>query len=74
MKNVSTGNWITIGVVLANIIFMVGIMSKDVLNAQETASTALEMAYNNDKQIAVMESKIEQGFENLGKLIKSNGY
>ena len=74
MKNISIGNWITIGVVVANFVWMIGIMSKDVLNAQETASTALEMAYNNDKQIAVMESKIEQGFENLGKLIKSNGY
>ena len=73
MKNISTGNWITIGVVLANIIFMVGIMSKDVLNAQETASTALGMAHINDKKIAVMESKIEQGFENIEQLIK-NGH
>ena len=71
MKNVSTGNWITILIVLANIIFMVGVMSKDVLNAQESANTALEMAYNNDKQIAVMENKIEQGFENLEHLIKN---
>jgi len=74
MKNISTGNWVTIFIVLGNFIWMIGIMSKDVLNAQETASTALEMAYNNDKQIAVMESKIEQGFTNLEKLIKSNGY
>ena len=71
MKNISTGNWITILIVLANIIFMVGIMSRDVLNAQESADTALEMAYNNDKQIAVIETKIEQGFENLEHLIKN---
>tara|TARA_Y100000310_G_scaffold135411_1_gene134275 strand:+ start:618 stop:839 length:222 start_codon:yes stop_codon:yes gene_type:complete len=71
MKNVSTGNWITILIVLANIIFMVGVMSKDVLNAQETAYTALEMAYNNDKKIAVIETKIEQGFSNLENLIKN---
>ena len=71
MKNISTGNWITILIVLANIIFMVGIMSRDVLNAQESANTALEMAYNNDKQIAVIETKIEQGFENLEHLIKN---
>ena len=71
MKNVSTGNWITIFIVLANIVFMVGVMSKDVLNAQESANTALEMAYNNDKQIAVIEAKIEQGFENLEHLIKN---
>ena len=73
MKNISTGNWITIGVVFANIIFMVGIMSKDVLNAQESANTALDVAYDNDKKIAVMEATIAQGFENLENLIK-NGH
>ena len=71
MKNVSTGNWITITIVLVNIIFMVGVMSKDVLNAQESANTALDMAYSNDKKIAVIENKIEQGFSNIEKLIKN---
>ena len=73
MKNVSTGNWITILIVLGNFIFMIAIMSKDVLNAQESANTALDMAYSNDKKIAVIESKIEQGFENIEQLIK-NGH
>ena len=71
MKNVSAGNWITISIVLINIIFMVGVMSKSVLNAQESADTALEMAYGNDKKIAVIESKIEQGFSNIEKLIRN---
>ena len=71
MKNVSTGNWITISIVLINIIFMVGVMSKDVLNAQESANTALDMAYSNDKKIAVIETKIEQGFSNIEKLIRN---
>ena len=73
MKNVSTGNWITIFVVIVNMVFFGGIMFKDVLNAQESADTALEMAYNNDKKIAVIESKIEQGFANIENLIK-NGH
>ena len=73
MKNVSTGNWITIAIVSANIIFMVAFMSKDVLSAQESANTALEMAYGNDKKIAVIETKIEQGFANIENLIK-NGH
>ena len=73
MKNISAGNWITIIIVSANIIFTIGIMSKNVLSAQESANVALEMAYDNDKKIAVMESKIEQGFENLEKLIR-NGH
>ena len=73
MKNVSVGNWLTIAIVTANIIFMVAFMSKDVLHAQESASIALKMAHDNDKKIAVIEAKIEQGFSNLEKLIK-NGY
>ena len=73
MKNVSTGNWITILIVLGNFIFMIAVMSKDVLSAQESANTALEIAYSNDKKIAVIETKIEQGFSNLENLIK-NGH
>ena len=73
MKNVSTGNWITIVIVSANIIFMVAFMSKDVLSAQEMAGTALDMAHTNDKKIAVIENKIEQGFANIENLIK-NGH
>ena len=73
MKNVSTGNWITIFVVIANMVFFGGIMFKDVVNAQESANTALDMAYSNDKKIAVIESKIEQGFANIENLIK-NGH
>ena len=73
MKNVSTGNWITIFIVLINMVFFGGIIFKDVLNAQESANTALDMAYSNDKKIAVIESKIEQGFENLENLIR-NGH
>ena len=80
MKNISVGNWITISVIIANIIFMVAFMSKDVLNAQESANTALKMAHRNDKKIAVMVATIEQGFdnqknliENLEKLIIKNG-
>ena len=72
-KKVSIGNWITIFIVSANIIFMIGVTSNDVLNAQESADTALEMAYSNDKKIAVIESKIEQGFANIENLIK-NGH
>jgi len=71
MKNISTGNWITISIVLINIIFMVGVMSRNVLNAQESADTALDMAYSNDKKIAVIETKIEQGFSNIEKLIRN---
>ena len=71
MKNVSTGNWITIVIVIVNMVFFGGIMFKDVLNAQGTANTALDMAYNNDKKIAVIETKIEQGFSNIEKLIRN---
>ena len=69
MKNISAGNWITIIIVSANIIFTIGIISKNVLSAQESANLALEMAYDNDKEIAV----IVEGFENLESLIR-NGH
>ena len=72
-KKVSIGNWITIFIVSSNIIFMVAIMTNDVASAQESANTALDMAYSNDKKIAVIESKIEQGFANIENLIK-NGH
>ena len=71
MKNVSMGNWITIFVVIVNMVFLGGIMFKDVLNAQESANTALDMAYKNYKKIAVIETKIEQGFSNIEKLIRN---
>ena len=74
MKNISTGNWVTIAIVSANIIFMVAFMSKDVLNAQESASTALTMAYNNDKQIAVIIAKMDHGFKQIENLIIKNGH
>ena len=70
MKNISFGNWVTIIIVSANIVFTVGIMSKNVLSAQESANTALSMAYSNDKKIAVMETKIDQVFKNIESLIK----
>ena len=69
MKNISTGNWITITILFINIVFTMGFMFREVLSAQESANLALEMAYDNDKEIAV----IVEGFENLESLIR-NGH
>ena len=80
MKNISIGNWITIAVVAANVIFMVAIMSKDVENVKgevikvgRVANTAKEMAYDNKQEVAVVKATIEQGFSNIEKLIR-NGH
>ena len=80
MKNISIGNWITIAVVAANVIFMVAVMSKDVENVKEdvikvgrVANTAKEMAYDNKQEVAVVKATIEQGFSNIEKLIR-NGH
>ena len=70
MKKISMGNWITIFIVLGNFIWMIGIMSKDVANVQETANTALKMAHYNDKQIAVMIN----GLNNIEKILIRNGH
>ena len=60
MKKISMGNWITIFIVLGNFVWMIGIMSKDVLNAQDSANTALDMAYDNDKKIAVIVANVQE--------------
>ena len=80
MKNISIGNWITIAVVAANVIFMVAIMSKDVENVKgevikvgRVSNTAKEMAFDNKLEIAVVKATIEQGFSNIEKLIR-NGH
>ena len=45
------------------------------IKVTKVANTAREMAYTNERKIAVVESKIDQGFANLEKLIiKTNGY
>ena len=82
MKKISTGNWITIAVVFANLIFMGAVMSKDVevvkddvVKVTKVANTAREIAYTNERKIAVVESKIDQGFANIERLIiKQNGH
>ena len=70
-ERISIGNWITICLILGNILFTAGIVSRDVENAQETANTAQKLAIDNDKRVAVLESKIEQCFSNIEKLIKN---
>ena len=80
MKKISMGNMITIAILIGNFIFMGAVMTKDVESVKQdviklgrTANTAKDMAYTNDKKIAVIESKIEQGFKSLERLIK-NGH
>jgi len=72
-RNITPGSWITIFIVFINLIFSAGIIYNSVLNAQERANMAFKMANSNDKKIAVIETKIEQGFSNIEKLIK-NGH
>lgn len=69
MKKISIGNWITIGLVFGNLLFTAGIISENIETVQNDANMALKMAISNDKRVAVLESKIDQGFSNLEKLI-----
>jgi len=71
VKKISIGNWITIGLVFGNLLFTAGIISENIETVQNDANMALKMAISNDKRVAVLESKIDQGFSNLEKLIKS---
>ena len=69
--DISFGNWITIGIVTINIVFTIGVIWANIESIEQSANTALEMAFRNDKKIAVIETKIEQGFSNIEKLIKN---
>ena len=70
LKTITMGSWITICLVFGSILFNAGITSKDVSNAQETASQALEIAIENDKEIAVIKNSIDKGFEAIEQMIK----
>jgi|TARA_Y100000034_G_scaffold124553_1_gene172883 C4-type Zn-finger protein len=70
-EKISVGSWITIVLVTGNILFTAGIISRDVETAQETANTAQKLAVENDKKVAVLVAKMEQGFINIEKLLKN---
>ena len=69
-KKVSLGNIITIFAILVNIIWNASLITNKAENTELDSSMALKLAQENRIKIAIIETKIEQGFKHIEKLIK----
>ena len=69
-RKVSLGNIITIFVIIVNIIWSASLVTTSTKNAEIDSNMALNLAQDNRIRIAIIETKIEEGFKNIEKLIK----
>lgn len=69
-KKISIGNIITIFAILVNIIWNASLITNKAENTELDSSMALKLAQENRIKIAIIETKIEQGFKHIEKLIK----
>ena len=69
-KKISIGNIVTIFVILVNIIWSASLITTKTKNAEIDSTMALNLAQENRIKIAIIETKIEQGFKHIEKLIK----
>ena len=69
-KKISLGSIITIVVILANIVWSMSVITNKTKNNAEDINLALKIARSNEIKIAIIQTKIEEGFENIEKLIK----
>ena len=69
-KKISVGNIVTIFVILVNIIWSASLITTKTKNAEIDSNMALNLAQDNRIRIAIIETKIEEGFKNIEKLIK----
>lgn len=68
-KKFSFGNLITIMVIVANVIWSASVMTNKTKINSDDSGLALKMARSNEIKIAVIETKIEQGFKRLEQKI-----
>ena len=69
-KKISIGNIITIFAILVNIIWNASLITNKAENTELDSCMALKLAQENRIKIAIIETKIEQGFKHIEKLIK----
>ena len=69
-KKFTFGNIATICVLLVNIIWSASIITNKTKTNAEDVELALRIARSNEIKIAIIETKIDQGFSNIEKLIK----
>ena len=68
-KKFSFGNLITILVIVANVIWSASVITNKTKINSDGSELALKMARINEIKIAVIETKIEQGFKRLEQKI-----
>ena len=69
-RKFTLGSIVTILVLLVNIIWSASILTnKTKINADD-AELALKIARSNEIKIAIIETKIEEGFDNIETLIR----
>ena len=68
-KKFSFGNLITILVIVANVIWSASVITNKTKINSDGSELALKMARSNEIKIAVIETKIEQGFKRLEQKI-----
>ena len=68
-KKFSLGNVITILVIVANVIWSASVITNKTKINSDDSELALKMARSNEIKIAVIETKIDQGFKRLEQKI-----
>ena len=69
-KKISVGNIITICAIIGSFVWSASLLISDTKTALKSSDIALKTSQENRIRIAVVETKIDDGFEHLGKLIK----
>tara|TARA_R100000458_G_scaffold40557_1_gene38140 strand:- start:14078 stop:14305 length:228 start_codon:yes stop_codon:yes gene_type:complete len=69
-KKISLGSIITMIVILANLVWSMSVITNKTKNNAEDIDLALKIARSNEIKIAIIQTKIEEGFDNIEKLIK----
>ena len=69
-KKISLGNIATFLVIILNIVWSASIITNKTKINAEDVELALKIPRSNEIKIAVIETKIEQGFNNIEKLIR----
>ena len=69
-KKISVGNILTLFAILGSFVWSESLLISDTKTALKSSDIALKTSQENRIRIAVVETKIDDGFEHLGKLIK----
>ena len=69
-KKISIGNIITILAIVGSFVWSASLLISDTKYALKSSDTALKTSNENRIRIVVVETKIDEGFQNIEKLIR----